>query len=590
MRTPASARKSWLHRAIKQTEEIGSVGAFVYTGPGVTNGQLAGPRLFPVPWQEEEEHYAQRVTPEGEGVGVCTAPAPSDREGSGEGSAAFYEAAFGGGPPCRGQAAAGEDFEKEGLSYSFRKEGLTVIVLDTSFVQSGQRALASERELTFLSSKLQEAGGHAIVVGNADLAAEYAAGRGAARQLVATIEAGDAAAYLFDSPEQNVKETLTGSPSATPAYGSGTLGYVNVAGELRGGGFIGQSGFLVAEVSSTQKSAANPSRYAVNVKLIPNIEELAVEAEQGTLLRRSQAASFSGLARRPRAGNRSRNTELQFETAPYVKIPANCVGAGCARGIEPEYGFKSSDPHYGQFVERNLASSEPVMHDAHGKAIPEEPEGGSKSGLFCAYNATPPGKPVDVTLKTGNLSYTLPVTIQAGSVRQPCGTVPLAAKPVVAEPAVATPPTSQPPPGTSAAPTSLNVPLPTPAAPAAPAAPTAPSHPLVNQFLPAAAPVAFIPAFVPVPLPTPARPTPPSGTSAVEAAQKEEEEEAAPESVDAAASAYHQSEHELPPAYLIGTGRARGVRRRIAARAARSAPRHEGRAGDAEHEPHPAAL
>ena len=54
----------WLHRAIKQTEEIGSVGAFVYTGPGVTTGQLAGPRLFPVPWQEEEEHYAERVTPE----------------------------------------------------------------------------------------------------------------------------------------------------------------------------------------------------------------------------------------------------------------------------------------------------------------------------------------------------------------------------------------------------------------------------------------------------------------------------------------------------------------------------------------------
>ncbi len=538
----------WLHRAIEQTEEMGSVGAFVYTGPGVTTGQLAGPRLFPVPWQEEEEHYAERVTPESERVGVCTAPAPSDREGNGEGSAVFYEAAFGGGPECRGQVSAGEDFEKAGLSYSFRKEGLTVIVLDTSFVQGGQRELAPG-ELEFLSSRLGEAGGHAIVVGNADLPAEYAQGRGAARQLVAAIEAGDAAAYLFDAPEQNVAETLTGSPSATPAYGSGTLGYVNVAGEVRGNGFIGQSGFLVAEVSATDKSKANPNRYAVNVKLVPNIEELAVEAEQGTLLRRSQAASFSGLARRPRAGNRSRNTEVQFETAPYVKIPANCVGAGCARGIEPEFRFKSSDPHYGQFVERNLASSEPVVHDANGNAIPDEP--GGKSGLFCAYNATPPGKPVYVTLETGNLSYTLPVTIQAGSVRQPCGTVPLAAKPAVAEPAVTPPPVSQPPVSPNPAPTSFSVPVPSSPAPAAPPA-AAPSHPLVNQFLPQAAPVAFIPAFVPVPLPTPARPTPPSGTSAVEAAQKEEEEEAAPESVDAAASAYHQSEHELPPAYLLG--------------------------------------
>jgi hypothetical protein len=41
-------------------------------------------------------------------------------------------------------------------------------------------------------------------------------------------------------------------------------------------------------------------------------------------------------------------------------------------------------------------------------------------------------------------------------------------------------------------------------------------------------------------------------TSPVEAAQKEEEEEAAPESVDAAASAYRPSEHETPPVYLLG--------------------------------------
>ncbi len=74
----------WLRRAITQTEEIGSVGAFVYTGPGVTTGQLAGPRLFPVPWQQEESYYAQRAS--GGSVAVCTAPAPSDREGSGEGS------------------------------------------------------------------------------------------------------------------------------------------------------------------------------------------------------------------------------------------------------------------------------------------------------------------------------------------------------------------------------------------------------------------------------------------------------------------------------------------------------------------------
>jgi hypothetical protein len=159
-----------------------------------------------------------------------------------------------------------------------------------------------------------------------------------------------------------------------------------------------------------------------------------------------------------------------------------------------------------------------------------------------------------VILETGNLRYSLPVTIQAGSVRQPCGTTALAGKPAVAEPSVSPPPVQEPPPSGSGAPTSFNVPV-TVAAPVPGTPPQAP-HPPVNQFLPQVAPVAFLPAFVPVPLPTPARPTPPSGTSPVtspvEAAQKEEEEEAAPESVDAAASAYHPSEHEFPVAYLVG--------------------------------------
>ncbi len=532
----------WLRRAIAQTEEIGSVGAFVYTGPGVTTGQLAGPRLFPVPWGEEERNYAQRAG--GNSVIVCATGAPSDREGTGEGSASFFESAFQGAAGCRGAGAVGN-------SYSFEKEGLRVIVLDTSLVQAGRRELAPG-ELEFLQQQLAEAGGHAIVAGNADLPREYSEGLGPARQLVAAIEAGNAAAYFFDAPEQNVAETLTGAPGSTRAFGSGTLGYVNVLNEEGPGGFIGQSGFLVAEVSSTEKDRYH--RFAVNVRLIPDVEELAVEAEQGTLLRRSQAASFAGLARRPRAGNRSRNTLTEYEVAPYVAIPDNCIGSACSRGIVPEYRFRSSDPHYGQFVERNLSSAEPnaVLHDAHGKPIAEEAEGG-KDGLFCAFNATPPGKPIEVILETGNLRYSLPVTIQAGSVRQPCGTTALASKATVAEPNVSPPPVQEGPPAT-APPTSFSVPLPGAPAPAPTPAPT--PHAPVNQFLPQVAALPFLPAFVPVPLPTPARPTPPSGTSPVtspvEAAQKEDEEEAAPESVDAAASAYHPSEHETAPVYLLG--------------------------------------
>jgi hypothetical protein len=59
-----------------------------------------------------------------------------------------------------------------------------------------------------------------------------------------------------------------------------------------------------------------------------------------------------------------------------------------------------------------------------------------------------------------------------------------------------------------------------------------------------------------VPVPTPARPTPPSGTSAVtspvEAPEREEESEAAPESVSNEAVAYRAPEHEPVPVYVLG--------------------------------------
>ena len=42
--------------------------------------------------------------------------------------------------------------------------------------------------------------------------------------------------------------------------------------------------------------------------------ELGIEAKDGTLLRRSAVAQFAGLARRPRAGNRSPNQQVQPET------------------------------------------------------------------------------------------------------------------------------------------------------------------------------------------------------------------------------------------------------------------------------------
>ncbi len=476
---------------------------------------------------------------------------PTDREGTGEGSESLFEASF----PPGGSACESATTKARATPSNPRAPGtatnVRVIVLDTSHLQAGQRVLAPG-EVNWLEAQLAEANGHAIVVGSADLPLEYSEGRAAARELVGAIEAGKAAAYFYDAPEQNVQGTLTGAATATPAFGSGTLGYVNVADE-EVGGFIGQSGFLVAEVSSSEKKNG---RYVVEAKLIPNIEELAVEAQQGTLLRRSQVASFAGLARRPRSGNRSHNQSVDRapETAPYIAIPDNCVGSGCAQGIVPEYSFHSSDTHYGEFVKRDLQSPEPnaVERDAHGNRVSQEAEGG-KDGLFCALNATPPKEPLVVTLKVANYQlFAADITIQAGSVRQPCGTTALAEEGECLTGRTPHPARQ----GSRSEPIFLAAAHPG-AARGADCRGYAGTRARAAAAVPAPVRVGRLhPGLPPRPLPTPARPTPPSGTSAVtspvEAAQKEDEEEAAPESVDAAASAYHPDEHEAPPFYLLG--------------------------------------
>ena len=149
------------------------------------------------------------------------------------------------------------------------------------------------------------------------------------------------------------------------------------------------------------------------------------------------------------------------------------------------------------------------------------------------------------------------IRVEPGSVARPCGTTKLSAIPETESSAPVPAPAPAPAPG-GAAPASTPPPIPLPpppplAAAAAPAAPAA--HPVTPFFFQAALP-AFVPAILPPPVPTPARPTPPSGFSAVsqpvEAPEKEEEEEAAPESVSNEATAYVRTEHEPSPAFVLG--------------------------------------
>ncbi len=468
-----------------------------------------------------------------------------------------------------------------------------MIVLDDSEGDVGATQLA------WLAGELAEAktqGEPAVVVGNANLNDQIATGDADAAAVEQTL-AGDngaapgdeASAYFYDSPEQNVTLPLTVKTvngESIPTFGSGTLGYVNYTAESSGA-FLGASGFLLGEVDLATRNATT-DKAKVTARLIPNVGELALEAQGGTLLRRSESALFAALARRPRAGNRSQNLAVHPDTDPYIPIPSVCVGAACAHGLQPEYSFSSSRPDLGAFVERNTASPNantvllgpggtPVSDEARnekgelitggrfaenadgkpindkGEVVPPE-----QSGLFCAYNA---GTTI-VTIEAGGLKASLPVTIQAGSVRRPCGTTPLSVLPAHNQPspAPAPPPPPPSPAPAGAAPTPAVLPAPPPPAPPVVAPPPAPAPPRPvlppAPYFPLAVPTGPLLAFVPPPPPTPPRPTPPSGTSAVTstevAAKEEREDEEATEAAGNQALAYRAPEHEPSPVFVLG--------------------------------------
>jgi hypothetical protein len=199
--------------------------------------------------------------------------------------------------------------------------------------------------------------------------------------------------------------------------------------------------------------------------------------------------------------------------------------------VFPEYSFSSSRPDIADFVKNDPASLNPrsVLLDPSEKPIPDP-----ASGLLCAFNAGT----TTVTVTSGGLSYSIPVTVQPGSVQRPCGTVPLKNPPVrqsVAPPPP--PPAPAPTPALQGGSTPLPPPPPPPPPPAQPPRPRhrAPHHNAVAPaFFLAAVPglVELRPVLLPPPPPA-AQPTPPSGTSSAQvyqsavAPQREREEEAA---------------------------------------------------------------
>ena len=550
----------WLSSALAHAAAIPGVRAFLDTGPRRTTGETEGAAASALPYERELDRYSGILA--ASPISAFVAPSSTDLDGSG--SEATFDSAFSGAPQAHAEARCSGS---QSACYAFNSEGsagtVRVIVLDDT-------ADVGSTQLAWLAGELQgakESGHPAIVLGNADLGAQVAAHDSAAEAVVRTLvglgvgedstKGAMASAYFFDSPEQNVKRPLRLGGASIESFGSGTLGYVNFVGPNgeTSGAFLGASGFLLVEVEVAGRNANTNLAPVVPPRLIPNIGELAIEPEDGTLLHRSQPALFQALARRPRAGNRSPlGGEVKPDTDPYIPIPSYCVGAVCNGRLAPEYTFSSSRPDIGDFVAPNPASADPkaVLLGSN-----EQPIHDSASGLFCAYNA---GTTI-VTISSGGLSSSLPVTVQAGSVRRPCGTQPLKELPSEKTSVAAPPP--PPPPATApggAAPASSPPPIvPLPPVPVVPPAASVPPHPAAVVVPPFLVPAALTPSllpFVPLPPPSPARPTPPSGTSAVtspvEAPQREEEEEEATESVSNQAVAYRAPEHEPVSPYVLG--------------------------------------
>jgi hypothetical protein len=567
---------AWLANAVSRAAQIPSLRAFLYTGARIA--QSKGQRPSSEAFEREMERYAELLRGGGS-LPVYAAASPSDIDSAG-GTGTFTSLLksnllVGGAPPETAAPPAGS------AAYAFNSDGsggpVRAIVLDYSQLTLGSA------QMEWLTQQLESAKAvstPAIVIGNADpvdaQASNYA--RDSAALIQVLVQHG-ASAYFYDSPEENRYDTLGTGSRSVPAYGSGTLGYV-LPPPSSDEEFLGAGGFLLASVDVAQRNAET-NQAPVSVTLIPNISQLALDATDGTLLRRSQVALFEALARRPAGGEEQEGAGTSEEEAPdpYIPIPEYCKGPGCAHFVAPSYTFSSSRPDIGNFVEREPNSTNPraVLQGASGKPIPDP-----SSGLFCAFNAGT----TTVTVTTGGLSYSEQVTVQGGSVEQPCGTVPLVNPPPAtsntAVPSPLPPPAPAPSPSPASSPTPIAPPPPPlPAPPRSPAPPSPPRAAVPPYFVLPAQP--FAPVVAPLVVsPTLARPIPPSGTAPVTvvspaaAPEEKREEEEAVESVRNMA-VYDPDDPFLPPAAILGlvvvaAGAGTTIRRTSRSRRARRTP------------------
>ncbi len=535
----------WLRSAVGRAVGISGLRAFLYTGPSVADGGEAGApeplssRIGSLAFRREEAAYARRL---GSAAGsLPTFPAAAESDLDAGGSLAGFAGAFSGfGAPLGAEPPRAGIVPRSPVGpgqayYSFDSAGtggaVRVIVLDYSAPTLG------DGQGCWLAGQLAEAGKEgtpAIVVGDRDLAGQASNAAADAAGVVPILVDGTppvgcptpdpsgASAYFFDFPEENRAYRLTFGARSIPAFGSGTLGYLEPQ-RAQETDFVGASGFLLASVDVAGRDKAT-NVAPVGARLIPNIGALALDATDGTLLRRSHTALFAALARRPLAGgecsgNFAPGTCEGIRPDPYVPIPAQCQGTRCASAVLPEYTFSTSNPDIADFVATDPGSSNPrrVL------LVNEKPVLDPHSGLLCAFNAGT----TTVTVSTGGLAYSTKVTVLGGTVQRPCGTTPLRNPPSPTT-AIATPPLPAGGPEFAPGPTPPPPAAPVLATPAAPSLQPPPPPPLVPApiatpfFASTATATPVVPIVPPPPVPA-AQPTPPSGTSPV----SEREEDAA---------------------------------------------------------------
>jgi hypothetical protein len=574
---------AWLTHALQTAHQIaaenaGGLRGFLYTGgrlpANITSGTgVGGEGLGPEAFERELDRY-QALLSAGGSPPVYPA-ASKDVEPASAGSGPFAKILLPAGVSAGPVGTAAYSFASSGSAGEVK-----AIVLDYS---SGELGVAQsewlEREL--LAARHTHV--PAIAIGSDSLGFTLPDQSSAGGEVV---EARDheavsrilvrdgASAYLFDYPGSNVQTKVSyGSEPSLPAFGTGTLGFVSPPESLQHDS-LGSSGLLLLSVNVAASNSTN-NVAPVSAQVVPNIAQLALQADNGVLLRRSQVGLFEGLARRPAggeeaAGGAGGGGTLIFPD-PYDPIPFDCQGANCPYQVPSDYTFSSSNPDVGGFVVHEASSDNPrqVLLSSKRKPVSDEPkmENGEPverngelineqgeaiprdgSGLFCAYNEGT----TTVSITTGGLTYSEPVTVQGGSVEYPCGTVPLKNPPP--RPARASRAFTVP--NLSPAPSNPHAPQIQSLAPPPVPVPVAPHHHAIHRpaplpAVPFAAVALFpVPALVPPPAPAAARPTPPSGTAQVPAqspvsqqvgvSEREREHSTATESVHHMAALQHE--------------------------------------------------